>query len=685
MERRPSSADLHMSLRVCRRACSAWILATPLILCTGSVWASVGFQPVNPDELKMTSEPQAPGVAAIILDREVNRDDLGSNSHGGMQVSSDNSISRFEENYYRIKILTVEGRNYANVEIPLLHGLHDITGIGARTIHPDGSIVNFDGKILEKMVYKRRGLKYQAKTFTLPDVQVGSVIEYYYTVHFEGGYIWSSEWIVSDELFQRYAKFSLRPWATEYFHVTLRWTQHLPPGIPEPKQGPDDIVRLEARNIPAFQTEDFMPPENELKARVDFIYSNDYFDPDANKFWKKVGKKRNDELDSFIGKRSALEQVVAQTVSPNDTQDAKLQKLYARVQQLHNTTYEVQKTEEQKKQEKQKALSNTEDVLKRGYGTEDQINWLYVGLVRAAGFEAYGVAVSDRGEFFFNPQNMNAHRLDQSAVLVKLNGKDLYFDPGAAFTPFGLLKWEETGVQGLRLDKEGGAWIQTAVPDSSLSQVQRKADLKLSDSGDLEGKLTVTFTGLEGLRRRTEERNEDEVTRKKYLEDEIKQYIPAASELHLSSNPDWSSSGPPLVAEFELKVPGWVSRGGKIAFLPVGLFGATERHLFDYTERVHPIYFEFPAGKLDDISIELPAGWQVSGLPQPQNQDYRVVAYSVGVENSNGTLHIKRKLDINIISMDTKYYSPLRSFFQGVKAGDDQKVVLQASAALSSR
>jgi Domain of Unknown Function with PDB structure (DUF3857) len=675
-----------MSLRRCLRAFSTWILATSLTLSVGSLWASVGFQPVSQDELKMTSEPQAPGAPAIILYREVNRDDFGANSHGGMQVSSDNSIQRYEENYRRIKILTEEGRKYADIEIPLLHGYHNITGIGARTIRPDGSIINFDGKIFEKTIFKRKGVKYQAKTFTLTDVQVGSIIEYYYTINFEGWWIWNSEWIVSDELFQKRAKFTLRPFSGEYSLLNhLRWSQHLPPGVPEPQQDSDGIVHLDVRNISAFQTEDFMPPENELKARVDFIYSLDTFEPDVNKFWRKVGKKRNDELESFIGRRGALEKVIAQVVAPNDSQEDKLQKLYARVQQLRNTSYEVQKTEEQKKRENQKDLANAEEVLKRGYGTEDQLNWLYVGLVRAAGFEAYGVAVSDRGEFFFNPQNMNGHRLDQSAVLVKLNAKDSYFDPGAAFAPFGLLKWEETGVQGLRLDKDGGTWIQTAVPDSSLSQVERTAELKLSETGDLEGKLKVTFTGLEGLSRRAEERNEDEVAKKKYLEDEVKQYIPAASELHLSNNPDWGSSGPPLVAEFDVKIPGWVSRGGKLAFLPVGLFGATERHLFDYTERIHPIYFEFPAQKLDDISIDLPAGWQVSGLPQSQNQDYRVVAYSVGAEETKGTLHIKRKMNVNIISMDTKYYGPLRSFFQGVKAGDDEKVILQAATTLGSK
>jgi hypothetical protein len=56
---------------------------------------------------------------------------------------------------------------------------------------------------------------------------------------------------------------------------------------------------------------------------------------------------------------------------------------------------------------------------------------------------------------------MQSEKLNANVVLVKLNGKDLYFDPGAAFTPFGLLTWSETGTPGLRLDKDGGSWIMT--------------------------------------------------------------------------------------------------------------------------------------------------------------------------------------------------------------------------------
>lgn len=646
--------------------------------------ASVNFQPVNPDELKMTSDPLAPGAPAIILEHNVYRDDFGRQSHGGAQISY-NTSTRYEDNYFRIKILTEEGRKYGDIEIPLLAFYRDVTDLKARTIHPDGTVEEFHGQVFEKTLAKKHGyVSVKAKTFSMPNVQVGSILEYYYTIEFNGYLIWDSNWIISQKLFQKHAKFTLRPFTAEGSHVNLHWTQHLPPGVPEPKQAPDGIVRLEATNIPPFRTEEFMPPEDELKARVDFIYSYEALDPDADHFWKSVGKKRNAELESFISKRGALEAEVAQIVSPSDSPEEKLRKIYARVQKLHNTSYEEEKTQEQKKQEKEKELNHAEDVLKTGYGTEQQLNWLFLGLARAAGFDTHGVSVSDRSEFFFNAQLMDPHRLDHTAVVIPLNGKDTYFAPGAAFAPFGMLRWQQAGVTALRLDKDGGTWVQTGVPESSLSQIQRKAEFKLSDTGDLEGKVIITYTGLEGLKVRVDERNEDEVDRKRSLEDEVKNSIPAASEVQLTSTPEWANADSPLVAEFSVKVPGWVARGGKLAMCPLGVFGATERHVFEPADRTFPIYFDYPAQHLDDIFIELPVGWQVTSLPKPVNQDYRVVAYSVGAEDGKTKLHLKRKLDINIVFMDVKYYSPIRSFFQGVRAGDGQQIVLQPGAAVSS-
>jgi len=163
---------------------------------------------------------------------------------------------------------------------------------------------------------------------------------------------------------------------------------------------------------------------------------------------------------------------------------------------------------------------------------------------------------------------MNAAELSGNVVLVKVNGQELYFEPGAAFTPYGLLPWPHAWVVGLKLTKDGGTWIQTTIPQSDTSRIERNADLKLLDDGSLDGKLTVTYTGLEALSRRVEQRSEDDTTRKKYLEEQIKDTIPVAGEVELTNKPNWSSSDLSPAAEFHLKVSGWASPVGSPRSFP---------------------------------------------------------------------------------------------------------------------
>jgi len=268
------------------------------------------FQPVSADELKMTSEPKAPGASAIILFREVDRDDAGFH----------------EDIYYRIKILAEEGRRRADIEIPYWKDAIKISKLHARTIKPDGSIINFDGKPFDKTIVKARGVKYRVLSLTLPDVSVGSIIEYFYTIEFTQRFVFDSYWILNDDLFTKSAKFSLKPAMHAALHLHVKW-QHLPPGV-EPVIVANQPVHLEVSDMAAFQVEDFMPPENELKARVDFIYADSY-ESDPDKFWKTFGRTCYDLLEKFIAKPNAMEQAVAEVVSPSDPPDVKLEKIYA--------------------------------------------------------------------------------------------------------------------------------------------------------------------------------------------------------------------------------------------------------------------------------------------------------------------------------------------------------------------
>jgi hypothetical protein len=630
-----------------------------------------GFPPISPDELKMTSEPQAPGAPAVILFREVDRDDNGLTTH--------------EDNYVRVKILTEEGRQNANVELAFNKANEEVVNIHGRTIRPDGSTVEFDGKVFEKIIEKTQGLRYLAKAFTLPDVQVGSIIEYRYTYDFKEHMLFESHWILSSNLFIKNAHFSLKPYEPRYNNPwSVRWSwQGLPSGS-APKRGPDRIVRLDVQNIPAFQAEEFMPPPNELKARVDFVYEDEYFDREPDTYWRHVAKKRNDTLESFIGKRKGMEEAVSQIITPADPPEVKLKKIYERVQQLRNTSYGVHKTAEELKRDKEKPAENVEEVWKRGYGTGTQLTWLYLALVRAAGFEAYGVWTSSRGNYFFSSKTMDNHKLNANVVLVKLNGQDLYLDPGAAFTPFGMLTWYETGTTGLRLDRDGGSWITTTLPRSSESRMQRSANLKLTETGALEGTVTVTYTGLEAMYHRLDVRNADDVTRKRFLENRLKGQISTASEVDLTNQPDWSNSETPLIAEFKISIPGWASSAGKRSVMPAGVFTAVEKRLFEHANRVHPIYIEYPYQKSDDVVIDLPSGWQVESVPQSKDEDGHIVVYNLKVENDHNTLHLSRKLSLDFLLLEQKYYTALRNFFQTVRTNDEQQILLQPPPAAAA-
>jgi Domain of Unknown Function with PDB structure (DUF3857) len=636
-----------------------------------SVHAGDEWLPIDPAELKMTSEPKAPGAPAIYLYRQVDRDDSGT--------------STSEHDYNRIKILTEEGRRYADIEIPFSKESYNVSRIKARTIHPDGSIVNFDGKVFEKTVVKSKTLKYLAKTFTMPAVTVGSIVEYHFNYDFTDNYIFNSRWILSEELFTKHAKFSLKPYSRDTWVVEWLYPAGLPPGTVPAKQDPDRVIRMVTDNIPAFQIEDYMPPEDELKLRVDFIYNESTPEMNPEKFWANFGKKQNGRVESFVDKRKAMEQAVGQIVSPGDSAEVKLRKIYARTQQVRNLSYEMSKTEQEDKREKLKLASNVEEVWKRGYADGASITWLFLGLARAAGVEAYPCLVSSRAQYFFTKARLNSAELNTNVVLVKLNGKDMYLDPGAAFTPYGLLPWHETGVTGLKLDKEGGKWIETTLPPSDASQVLREANLKLTEEGNLEGTLKVTYTGLRALSHRDEQRNQDAASRKTFLEDLVKESVPSGIEVELTNQPDWLSSDSALVAEFNLKVPGWVSGAGRKALFPAGLFGGSEKHLFEHSARVQPIYFSYPYKKIDRIKVELPLGWKATTLVKPIDQDLKAAEYKLSTEEKDGALHIQREIRSDIIMVPQNAYPTLRSFFQIVRTQDEQQIVLQPGGASASQ
>jgi hypothetical protein len=96
---------------------------------------------------------------------------------------------------------------------------------------------------------------------------------------------------------------------------------------------------------------------------------------------------------------------------------------------------------------------------------------------------------------------------------------------------------------------------------------------------------------------------------------------------------------------------------------------------------VHPLYFEYPFQKEDEVTIQLPLGWQVSSVPKDLNQDAKAAVYVRKVQDDKGTLHLTRVLRSELLMVEAKYYPALRAFFQNVRTGDEEQIIVQPMAA----
>ncbi len=173
-------------------------VAVLTIALTASIALSAAddWLPVPPEDLAMKDNPNQPGADAMVLYREVDED----------------ARTATVNNYLRIKIFTPGGvKSQSDIELPYNKAQESIESVRGRTIRPDGSIVEFDGKTYDKEIVKGSGIKVLAKTFTMPDVQPGSIIEYRYREQYNSDYYWTLGWTVQYSLYTRLARFSIKP------------------------------------------------------------------------------------------------------------------------------------------------------------------------------------------------------------------------------------------------------------------------------------------------------------------------------------------------------------------------------------------------------------------------------------------------------------------------------------------
>jgi hypothetical protein len=617
------------------------------------------WQPVTQHDLEIKQVPGNPGADAIQL----------------YYADFINDEEQTEFFYVRIKVLNEKGKSHADVEL-VIPPEGSISSLKARTIQPDGRITEFTGKPFQKTVIKTRGVKVLAKAFTMPEVSVGSIIEYKY--HVDWPYIATDNfWTIQHGLYTVKESFRMKAYSGglrgfENGYQVAALYSHMPNNIkPLQKAGG---YELDVENMPAFESEGYMPPEEDLKPQMRFFYIGKG-NSTPEKFWQEAGRKWNDEVEHFIGNRREISQAAAEAIGNEADSEQKLRKLYARAQ-VRNLTYERERTEQEQKNEKLKLNQNAGDVLARGTGYRDDITRLFVALARAAGFDASIVQVSDRRNKFFDKGLLSERQLETEIAVVSLAGKDLYLDPGTEFCPYGYLRWIRTSTMGIKLDKKGGVFVTVPAAGYDKATIRRNAEMALDGGGNLKGTITVNYEGGDALEHRLDELDTDEAGRKKDLEEELQGWLPTGAIIKLTKAEGWQANDGPLTATFSVDMPGYASAAGKRLLVPAYLFQARQMDAFKHVERKFPVYFPYAFGEVDRVNITIPDGYTLENTPQKQTARLGYAGYQNLAQFDGKRLVTQRILQVNGIFFRLEQYPEIKDFFGKVQAGDEQQAVL---------
>jgi Domain of Unknown Function with PDB structure (DUF3857)/Transglutaminase-like superfamily len=634
----------------------------------------------TPEELSMTSQPEVPGATAIYLNREETTDDK----------------IHFFSIYKRIKILSEGGKQYANVEVeyPTGESGFSVDNIEGRTIHADGTVIPFSGKPYDKLIEKTQTVKYMAKVFSMPDVQIGSIIEYRYKLHLDDNRFLSPSWYIQSDLFTRKAHYQWKPTSKQLVSnddrgqltSSIAWVPILPKGtelkqsrIPGGSMQDGQLIfDLDVSNIPPAPEEEYMPPIKSFTYRVLFYYSPYH---DFAEFWKSEAKYWSKRQNKFIGPGSSVTAGVKELIAPGDTDDQKLHKIYDAVMKLENTDYTRLHSSAEDKSQGLKDVHNTDDVWTRKRGSGDQLADLFVAMARAAGFKAYAMVVTNRDRSIFLKEFPSTSQLDDDIAIVNVGGKETYFDPGTRYCEYGHLAWKHDMSGGMR-QTEGGAEIAGTPGESyPFSHTSRLADLNMDEHGVVSGTVTMDYRGSPALRWRQRALTGDMTSLQRELHDNMERMLPAGMDIKLDHIENVDNYSKSLKVAYTVKGP-IGSATGKRLLLPGDIFMANAKAIFPHEKRETSVYFDYASFTQDAMRITFPSGFALESMPAQADIPFQKTAiYKISGQTTPTSVTVRRDYAMGDIVVPAEQYKDLREFYSKFETKDQENVILKLSAA----
>ncbi|MCK5077224.1 MAG: hypothetical protein KAR38_12660, partial [Calditrichia bacterium] len=268
-------------------------------------------------------------------------------------------------------------------------------------------------------------------------------------------------------------------------------------------------------------------------------------------------------------------------------------------------------------------------------------------------------------------------QFDRSFVAIPSYGYNFWvYFPGEPYMPFQEAPWFDEGAGAILVsDKQ---LRKTTLPFSKANKNVVSRNIKLEFNEDFSVVLNVSEKqiGNSAWSLQLLQLDDDSLQLKKYLKEIIEEKYPDA-EVDSIIVADSIQRGNTFKVKYILKYANLTQKMGKrVLFNPLQFLRKIE-YLFPENNREYPIQFDYAKELHDSLSIILPNGWIVDGLPEKSFLIKKTGLYVVKYEEMENQLRVFRKFKLNKSFWNIDKYENLKKFFKQQSALSQKQIVIK--------
>lgn len=453
------------------------LLLIPLVLFSAQAQEMI-YGRYTPKDLEITEVDFDPEAVAVVLG------EMSTNHIVVPEVES--TVLR------RIKVLKTGGIKYGTVAIPYYHGSNGVVKISKLKAQITNilngekqTIALKDGDFFT--VDKENGWK--EIRFTLPDVQVGSIIDYQYfktdrrLTILEG-------WVFQNDIPTLLSIYSMEIPSHLKYRVLSQGEQTLRHRFDSKKDGNYKWI---LKNLQSFKEEPYMSNPSDYYEKIEFQLAGYGFRSSTNVFadWVELAKfiVNIEEVRSYMKPNKSSQQKLMEIQADGETQLQKAKSLYSYI--LDNYEFDgysgILPTDQLK------------DLLNSKKSSRPELNLMFLALLNQNGIDAYPVLISSKGNGRSHiVDSPFADQFNQLILAVMADGKAYFADVTHGEVPFGYLPLVFHVEQGFLIkDKDSGL---IPVQLTHRSGIQQAVNFQVDDLGGWAADIKLRFLDYDGIK-----------------------------------------------------------------------------------------------------------------------------------------------------------------------------------------